>query len=304
MKLGCEQGFGSDHKRRSRKVAFTLVELLVVIAIIAVLAALLLPALVSAKGKAQAATCLNNIRQVELACLIYADEFNDRLPYNLGENEINYYRKQNRYFNWSTPIMDWERDSDNTNQTLLTEGGIGPYTGRSPRLYKCPKDNFVSDIQSALGWPARVRSISLNAMVGDAGTFSQSGANVNNPDYKQFFKVTQVPRPSEIFAFIEEHPNSIGDGYFLNKPANVQWLRLPASHHSGAVNLSFTDGHVERHKWQSAATQLQVRPGVAYLPVKPWGAERVDFDWLMYRTSTQSQIDTDDSGYGGTGVGN
>jgi prepilin-type N-terminal cleavage/methylation domain-containing protein/prepilin-type processing-associated H-X9-DG protein len=288
MKLVREQGFGSDYYRRQRGNAFTLVELLVVIAVIAILAALLLPALAGARGKAQSVTCLNNVRQVELACLVYTDEFNDRLPYNLGENEINFFRKENRYVNWSTPIMDWERNTDNTNLTLLTQGGIGPYTGRTPRVYKCPKDNYVSDIQSGLGWASRVRSFSMNAMVGDAGAFSLSGANVNNPNYRQFFKVTQVPKPSDIFTFIEEHPNSISDGYFLNKPDTWQWLRLPASHHSGAVHLSFTDGHVETHKWRFAATQPPVRPGVGYLPVKVWGTERADFDWLMYRTSTES----------------
>jgi prepilin-type N-terminal cleavage/methylation domain-containing protein/prepilin-type processing-associated H-X9-DG protein len=297
MKLVCERGFGFDHNRRDGENAFTLVELLVVIAILAVLAALLLPALAGARGQAQAATCLNNVRQVELACLVYTDEFNDRLPYNLGENEINFFRKQDRYPNWSTPVMDWERDSDNTNSALLTEGGIGPYTGPSPRLYKCPKDNFVSDIQSGLGWSARVRSLSMNAMVGDAGTFSQSGANVNNPGYRQFFKVTQVPKPSEIFTFIEEHPNSIGDGYFLNKPDNPLWLRLPASHHGGAVHLSFTDGHVETHKWRFAATQPPVRPGAAYHRIQLWTDDRGDFDWLMDRTSTETSPDSYDPGY-------
>ena len=172
MKLVCERGFGSEECRRKCAGAFTLVELLVVIAILAILAALLLPAMAGAKGRAQAITCLNNVRQVELACLVYTDEFNDRLPYNLGENEINYFRKQDRYLNWSTPVMDWERNSDNTNSSLLTEGGIGPYTGRSPRIYKCPKDNYVSDIQGKLGWSTRVRSLSMNAMVGDAGFLS------------------------------------------------------------------------------------------------------------------------------------
>ena len=299
MKLECEKGFGSEVCRPRQREAFTLVELLVVVAILAILAALLLPAMAGARGKAQAITCLNNVRQVELACLVYTDEFNDRLPYNLGENEINYFRKQNRYLNWSTPIMDWEGHSDNTNATLLTEGGIGPYTGRSARVYKCPRDNFVSDIQARLGWSARVRSLSMNAMVGDAGLFSQSGANVNNPGYRQFFKVTQVTRPSEIFTFIEEYPNSVGDGYFLNKPDSWQWARLPASHHNGSVNLSFTDGHVERHKWLLASTQPQVRPGVAYLPIRVWKADR-DFDWLMQRTSTETSPDNYDPGYPST----
>ncbi len=297
MKLVGVQGPGCDRRRRKRVGGFTLIELLVVIAIIAILAGLLLPALAGAKGKGQAITCLNNIRQVQLACLVYTDEFNDRLPYNLGENEIRALRRQRQFLNWSTPIMDWERNTDNTNTTLVTEGGIGPYAGRVARVYKCPKDNYVSDIQAAVGWSARVRSFSMNAMVGDAGSFSQSGANVNNPGYRQFFKSTQIPKPQQIFTFIEEHPNSLGDGYFLNQPATLQWLRMPASHHSGAVELSYSDGHAETHRWKLPATQLRVRPGGAYIPVIVANDARDDFDWLMDRTSTETQPEAYETPY-------
>jgi prepilin-type processing-associated H-X9-DG protein len=125
----------------------------------------------------------------------------------------------------------------------------------------------------------------MNAMTGDAGQFSQSGANTNNPEYKQFFKVTQVPKPSQIFAFIEEHPNMIDDGYFLNKPNYPWWIELPASWHHGAANVSFTDGHLETHRWLDASTKPAVQPGTQWppLPVPPSGL--VDFKWLMYRTS-------------------
>lgn len=291
MRLSAQPGFGFKRLGSMRALGFTLVELLVVVAVIAILAALLLPTLAKAKAKAHSATCLNNIRQVELACLVYTDEANDRLPYNLGENEINSLRQQGLYVNWTTPIMDWELSTDNTNTVLLTQGGIGPYTGKAARVYKCPSDNVVSDIQAAQGWRARVRSYSMNAMVGDAGAFSQTGANVNNPGYRQFFKVSQVIKPSEIFTFIEEHPNSIGDGYFLNKQDNLQWQRLPAATHQGSVHLSFTDGHVETHKWRFASTQAPVVPGGAYFPIPLTASDRGDYDWLMYRTSTEAGPD-------------
>ena len=83
--------------------------------------------------------------------------------------------------------MSWESDADNTNSVLLTSGGIGPYTSHTAPVYKCPDDRAVSDIQARLGWTSRVRTYSMNAMVGNAGEFSQNGANVNNPDYRQFF---------------------------------------------------------------------------------------------------------------------
>jgi prepilin-type N-terminal cleavage/methylation domain-containing protein/prepilin-type processing-associated H-X9-DG protein len=273
--------------------AFTLIELLVVIAIVALLAALLLPALARAKGKATCMYCGNNMHQLGLACLMYADDSNDRLPYNMGVAQIQQLESQATYLNWATPIMDWETDSlhgtgsDNINLPLLTEGGIGPHTSRNPKIYKCPSDNTVSDIQARRGWTSRIRTVSLNAMVGDAGKFSQSGANVNNPNYKQYFKVVEVRAPSQIFAFIEEHPNTISDGYFLNKPYSGQWIRLPASWHGGAANISFSDGHVETHLWRSASTKQPVVPGVTYPPVAVPSSENADLYWLLSRMSTQ-----------------
>ena len=282
------KGAAGWHRARA---GFTLVELLVVIAIIAILAALLLPALRRAKDEAACVACLNNEKQLGLACLIYADEFGDRLPYNLGVGEIKQLEAQHISVNWSTPIMDWETDSfhgtgsDNTNFMLLTEGGIGPYTSRNSGIYRCPSDHALSDQQVALGWNARVRSFSMNAMTGDAGQFSQSGANTNNPDYKQFFKVTQVPKPSQIFAFIEEHPNMIDDGYFLNKPNYSWWIELPASWHHGAANVSFTDGHLETHRWLDPSTRPAAQPGTQWAPLPVPASGLVDFKWLMYRTS-------------------
>ena len=276
-------------RRGGRKPAdgFTLVELLVVIAIIAILAALLLPALSGAKSRALALSCLNNQKQLAVACILYADESGDRLPYNLGEAEIHQNSAQELYLNWTTPIMDWEPDNtDNTNTVLLTEGGIGPYTGHAAKIYHCPADRYVSDLQSQEGWTSRVRSVSMNAMLGDAGWFSLSGGNTNNPLYRQFFKITQVPQPSMIFVFIEEHANSISDGYFINKAMDFTWTRLPASYHQGAANLSFTDGHVEKHKWLEATTTPPVRPGQGYLPINAVGSR--DFRWLLYHSSTYS----------------
>jgi prepilin-type N-terminal cleavage/methylation domain-containing protein/prepilin-type processing-associated H-X9-DG protein len=269
---------------------FTLIELLVTVAVIAVLASLLLPALAGAKQKSYAVACLNNERQLMLACLLYVGDCNDALPYNLGTGEIKATVAQGQFWNWTSPVMSWELDSDNTNTVLVTRGGIGPYTGGTAKIYRCPSDHAVSDLQAQAGWTARVRSISMNAMVGNAGQFTLSGKNVNNPDYQQFFKVAQVPQPSQIFVLIEEHPDSINDAYFLNKPDSLRWSDLPASYHDGAVNLTFTDGHLERHKWLLASTKPPAQPDAAHLPFPAAPGqlkanERADFDWLMARTT-------------------
>src|SRR5262249_5425569 len=106
MDLFWQQGLGCKWSPRTSK-GFTLVELLVVLAVITILAALLLPALAGARAKAGAITCLNNVRQLGLASQIYTDEFDQRLPYNLGEAEIHAAVAKNQFLNWNSSIMDW-----------------------------------------------------------------------------------------------------------------------------------------------------------------------------------------------------
>ena len=143
--------------RRDRG-AFTLIELLVVIAVIAILAALLLPALAATKSKGHAIACLNNERQLALATILYADDSSDALPYNTGADQIKQWVAAKWLWNWTSSIMDWEvSNSDNTNTTRVTQGGIGPYTSRTASIYRCPSDHVVSDKQAQAGWTGRVR---------------------------------------------------------------------------------------------------------------------------------------------------
>ena len=266
---------------------FTLIELLVVIAVVGILAGLLLPALARAKAKAQGVFCLNNTKQLTLAWLMYADDHSGRLPYNLGGDVSRKTVAEKNNLNWVNNIMSWELDADNTNTATLTEASLAPYANKVVSTYKCPSDNVLSEIQRRAGWAARVRSYSMNAMVGNAGDLSLSGVNENNPYYVQFFTLSTIPRPSEIFVFLDEHPDSVNDGYFINKAYKWDWIDLPASYHNGGGCFSFADGHSETHRWRFASTKRPARPDAAQLPIAIPKSEWGDFDWVTDRMSVK-----------------
>ena len=254
--------------RRARSLGFTLIELLVVIAIIAILAGLLLPALSRAKAKAQGSACFGNIRQLSLAWTMYADDFQDRFVNNHGIDETREKRD-----NWVNNVLDWSASPENTNVLLVTRGLLGSQAGESAAVFRCPADKSRAESGP------RTRSYSLNSLVGNPGVLT----NRFNPDYVQFFKSSDVTTPSQIFVFLDEHPDTINDGFFMNRLYELKWGNLPASYHNGAATLSFADGHVESHRWQVPGT---IRPPIqGGAGGSPEAVPPADFDWLKQRSS-------------------
>ena len=247
--------------------AFTLIELLVVIAIIAILAALLLPALSKTKEKAKALTCGNNIKQLSLAWTLYADDNADLLVNNHGVPET-LARRQT----WANNVEDWLASDDNTNIFYLTDSKLGPFASRSFQIYKCPSDRVPAPNGQ------RIRSISMNAMVGNPGELT----NRFNPLYMQFFKKSEFKSPSDTFVFLDEQADTLNDGFFVNQLEGNMWGNVPGSYHNGGANFSYADGHLESHKWQVANTIQPVKGArIAAFPANP----ATDFDWLKLRTS-------------------
>jgi prepilin-type N-terminal cleavage/methylation domain-containing protein/prepilin-type processing-associated H-X9-DG protein len=270
-----------NHGVPANSRAFTLIELLVVIAIIAILAAMLLPALSRAKDRGQAASCVSNTRQLQICWALYSHDNNDTIVYNAISDSHAWIDGTGNNLAYDLPGA--------TNVLTIRKGMLYQYNTQE-KIYVCPgqKRVQVNSKKTTLPLPP-ARSFAISGQM-HGGTWNGRSIDLlvlgkNPSSAKGYKKVSQInrPNPALAFVFMDESEYTIDDGYFAVLVNEDIWENYPAYRHGGSASMSFADGHSEMKKWIEPSTAT-LKVALGFVPAVKNGTQRNrDLQWLSER---------------------
>lgn len=267
--------FSTSHRDAPRASGFTLIELLVVIAIIAILASMLLPALSTAKERANGVKCMNNNKQLMLAWNFYTTDNEDFVPSD------KLWIRGNVDFNPGNPA--------NFDQELLRQGQLGPYLSTALAVFRCPSD-YTQMVNPQTGrMENRVRSNSMSqAFRNPRQEPDWLNQGARSGSYAFFTKTSDILRPSSVFVLLDEHAGSINDAAFAVamgwQGASARIIDYPAGYHANSGSFSFADGSADIHKWVDGRT-VPVADFRGKIPLNVASPNNADVRWMQQHHS-------------------
>ena len=267
-----------------RTSGMVLREVAAIISILVLLIFIATPATQKLTRSSKATRCLNNLRQLSLAWQAFAEDNSGRLIENYHGGGTLGSAQDHRNAPWAIGWLNWTTSPDNTNMLYLRDpryARLSLYLLQEHNVHKCPSDNNLSSVQLRRGFKERVRSVSMNVTIGRGNAHTGPW----DPIYEMAVTAADLinPAPGETTVFLEEHPDSINDpGLFPPKVAS--YVDLPASHHQGAANIAFADGHVAPHTWRRSLFRAPITSTPTLVFRYPPQAGDPDISWLSYHS--------------------